>query len=185
MSVEKHLTTAKTLALEASQIILKLRSEKIEQHRKKDHSLVTQADLAADRIIREGLSKAFPEHAILTEENGLSGREGSDWCWLIDPLDGTKAYAKGIAGFSVMIGLLKKGEPYLGVVVDPLKGLVYEAVRGQGAFLSPSPGLRPPSPARGEGIQLRVSTRNDFSQMPLVVSTGFPKEKLSSLREWV
>ena len=157
---------ARELALKASNEVIQLLHQPIHQERKKDRSLVTEADLRSDAVLREGLAKAFPDHAIVSEESGISGSSGSEWIWLIDPLDGTKAYAKGISGFCVMVGLLKEGRPHLGVVVDPLQNLIYEAVRGEGAYLT----------SGGKRSRLQASSRSDFLKMPLVTSTGFPKE---------
>jgi len=169
---QEYLEVARRLAEEAAQEILSLHDQDSVQSRKEDHSPVTQADLRSDEIIRGGLARAFPEHAILTEENGLSGNRNSDWVWMIDPLDGTKAYAKKIPGFCVMVGLAHRGQPVLGVVVDPLEGLTYEAVTGQGAFLR-----------KGEQRhKLSVSPRKEFSEMPLVVSTGFPEGPLKKIQ---
>ena len=72
-----------------------------------------------------------------------------------------------------MVGLLRAGEPYLGVVIDPLEGHAYEAIRGQGAF----------HVLNGKRTPLHVTERNNFSEMPLVISTGFPEEKLKTVRE--
>ena len=162
---------ARQLAQAAADEVLKLLHQPIHQERKKDKSLVTEADFRADQIIRDGLMKAFPAHAVLTEETGLSGPEGAEYVWLIDPLDGTKAFAKGIPGFSVMVGLLKSGRPELGVVVDPLEGRVYEAVRGQGATHT----------EKGVRTRLEVSDRSDWSDLRVVVSTGFPDKNRAEL----
>ncbi len=161
---ETMLEVACQLAEKAAQEVLKLLHQPLHQERKKDKSLVTEADLRADEILREGLAKAFPDHAVLTEETGLAGAKDAEYVWLIDPIDGTKAFAKGIPGFSVMVGLLKEGRPYLGVVVDPLEGHVYEAVRGQGAFHTLKNAKR----------RLTVSDRSDWAALRVVVSTGFP-----------
>ena len=164
----RYLSQAIQLARQASTVVLDLLRKPITQSRKADHSIVTEADLRSDEIIRTGLANAFPDHAILTEENGLSGNAESANVWLVDPLDGTKAYAKGIPGFSIMIGLLRNGSPHLGVVLDPLEGFLYYAIRGQGAYLE----------SLGNTVRLYVSERENFETMPLVTSTGFPKEKL-------
>jgi len=165
---QQYLETATLLGLEASHVILELLKLPITKNKKKDQSWVTEADLKADDIIRNGLHQAFPDHAILTEEHGLIGSPQSEWIWLVDPLDGTKAYAQNKPGFSVMIGLLKEGSPYLGVVIDPLEGLIYQAMKGCGAVL-----------IEGETKKtLTVSKRSKFSDMPLVFSTGFHPEQL-------
>ena len=166
MSAE-YLKVARALSEEAAGVVMDLLKSPISKNQKADHSWVTEADLKADRIIRDGLEKAFPTHGVLTEESGMSGNQDSEWMWLVDPLDGTKAYTKGGPGFSVMVGLLNEGKPYLGVVVDPILGLTYEAVRGEGAWLGSK--------------RLHVSGRKDFSQMPLVHSSGFPQEALKQI----
>jgi len=167
------LAQAEFLALEASRAVSALMHGPVVAQRKADHSPVTEADFASDRILREGLARHFPQHAILTEESGLSGDAQSDFVWMIDPLDGTKAYAKGIPGFCVMVGLLQKGRPLLGVVVDPLEGRTYRALRDAGATVT----------QQGKTEDLKVSSRTDFSEMPLVVSTGFPPEALAQVRQ--
>ncbi len=169
---DSFLKTARQLALQASREVLSLLHQPIAQRRKEDKSLVTEADLKSDAILREGLAKAFPDHAILTEENGISGSKDAEYVWLIDPLDGTKAFAKGIPGFSVMVGLLKNNAPCLGVVVDPLESRLYEAVKGQGAFQEHA-GSRSP---------LKVSDRKKIDDLRIVVSTGFPEKAMAQLR---
>jgi 3'(2'), 5'-bisphosphate nucleotidase len=171
------LATARTLARRASHEVLSLLHQPIEQRRKEDKSLVTAADLKSDEILREGLAKAFPDHAILTEENGMTGPKDAEYVWLIDPLDGTKAFAKGIPGFSVMVGLGKReGEhkvtPCMGIVIDPLESRLYEAVKGQGAFQEHS----------GSRSALRVSDRNQVEDLRVVVSTGFPEKAMERLK---
>ena len=168
------LSVAETLALQAADAVLGFLDTPLATRTKADASPVTEADLASDRILREGLAKHFPQHAILSEENGLSGDVHSEYVWIIDPLDGTKAFAKGQVGFCVMVGLLKAGEPYLGVVVDPLESRTYRAVRGQGAG----------GTWQGRTRELRVSSRRDFSQMPLIVSTGFPSQALAQIQNF-
>lgn len=162
------LKTALALGQEAGQAILQFKGKDLKKERKADNSPVTAADYASDQIIREGLAQAFPDHGILTEEAGFSGETSSPWTWVVDPLDGTKAFARRIPGFCVMIGLLHEGVPHLGVVVDPLEDHTYEAIRGQGAFHT----------WQGKREKLSVSQRKEFSRMPLVISTGFPEKPL-------
>src|ERR1700733_14128733 len=126
------LNVARELALAAGRRIIVLSESPLVREKKPDHSIVTNADHEADRIIRSGLKKAFPDHSILTEESGLEGPSNAEYLWVVEPLDGTRAYAKGVTGYSVMIGLLKEGQPHAGVVFDPLEGHLYEAVQGEG-----------------------------------------------------
>lgn len=172
MSEERTwLEIAEGLAAEAAATVMTFFRKDLPTSQKADASPVTEADLASDRLLRAGLKKNFPKHAVLTEENGLDGDAESDHIWLIDPLDGTKAFARGIPGFCVMVALLRQGRPLLGVVVDPLEGRTYRALRGLGASMS----------AGGTTVELQVSDRGDFSKMPLIVSTGFPEASLKKI----
>ncbi len=172
MDTKQLLQTARSLAEEAAAEVMRLKDQPLNSERKADQSLVTTADLNADKILREGLLEAFPDHGILSEESGILGNPKSEYVWLVDPLDGTKAYAKGIPGFSVMVGLLHQGWPYVGVVVDPITGRTYEASRGGGAYLTEG----------GSRQSLWVSKRSDYADMPVVVSTGFPQASLKELQ---
>lgn len=167
----KMLERALELAELASEKILQILKTDFLTQKKEDNSPVTIADLEADQIIREGLLKSFPQHSILTEENGLIGNDKSEYTWLIDPLDGTKAFAKKIPGFCVMIGLLRSGQPHLGVVADPLDQSIYFALKGEDAYKVQGPFRK----------ILRVSDRDKPEEMPLVISTGFPKEALEKI----
>jgi len=140
--------------------------------RKPDRSLVTNADHEADKIIRQGLRQAFPDHAILTEESGLDGSPGAEYMWVVDPVDGTTAYARGIPGYSVMIGLLKEGKPFAGAVVDPLEGHIFEACRGMGSFHT----------LGDVRTRAHVSRRRELAQMSVITSTSFPKGMETQLR---
>ncbi len=156
---QEWLATARTLAEQAAVAVMQMKDGPLNKQRKADKSIVTAADLKADQILREGLQAAVPEHSIITEESGLHGTSDAEYVWLIDPLDGTKAFAKGIPGFAVMVGLLQQGQPYLGVVVDPIEGRTYEAIRGGGASITEA----------GERRALHVSDRADYTAMRLVV----------------
>ena len=100
--------------------------------------LVTEADLAAERLIVERIRNYYPRHAILTEEAGDVAHEGpaSDYKWVIDPLDGTTNYAHGYPCFCVSIGLAQKGRLEVGVVYDPIRDEMFAAERGEGATLN-------------------------------------------------
>jgi histidinol phosphatase-like enzyme (inositol monophosphatase family) len=85
---------------------------------KRDGSPVTEADRAAERVIRETLRQAFPEFGILGEEYGEEGAR-SGRCWVVDPIDGTIAFSRGIPLFSTLIALLEDGEPVFGLIDLP------------------------------------------------------------------
>ena len=85
---------------------------------KQDGSLVTKADRWADQRIREAIIEAFPEHGVLTEETTHIFPD-TDWCWIIDPIDGTTNFARGIPIWAISLGLLYKGTPVFGFVYLP------------------------------------------------------------------
>lgn len=100
--------------------------------------LVTDADLECDRLIRARLSDAFPDHDLLTEEEGALDR-GSDYRWIADPIDGTINYAHGIPLWGNSIALAYQGEVLCGAIYLPVYDELYTAVRGGGAFLNGAP----------------------------------------------
>jgi len=98
---------------------------------------VTAADMAANQIIKEKLKSIFAEHAILTEEEPATwNNTGYEWVWMIDPLDGTRDFIKANGEFVTMVGLTHRGEPTIGVVVEPTTGLELYAGKGLGAYKS-------------------------------------------------
>ncbi len=112
--------------------------EGLEVRRKADLSLVTQADLAIERMVREQLAVAFPEDRILGEEEGGSS-ELDGRVWILDPIDATANFARGIPIWAVLLGLLVDGEVVLGVVDAPALHERYAAVRGRGATCNDRP----------------------------------------------
>jgi myo-inositol-1(or 4)-monophosphatase len=85
---------------------------------KSDGSLVTQADRWADAEIRQAIATAFPDHGLLTEETQLVF-PGTEWCWVVDPLDGTNNFARGIPIWGISLGLLYRGTPVFGYLHMP------------------------------------------------------------------
>ena len=101
---------------------------------KADKSPVTEADLAADRLIEKGLRALAPEIPIISEEGSLDLPKGAMRYWLVDPLDGTKSFVRGHGDFCVNIGLIENGFPVFGLQASPLNSMVYWGGRGLGAF---------------------------------------------------
>lgn len=105
---------------------------------KRDGTLVTQADLEADRFITDAIQQRYPDYDIISEE--LNTRyEGAPWCWIVDPLDGTTNFAQGVPIWGVSIALAYAGWPVMGVIDFPTLGLRYHAVKGAGAFENDQP----------------------------------------------
>lgn len=96
--------------------------------------VVTAVDVAAQRAIVAGIQARFPHHAILAEEEGFDRTPAAEWLWIIDPIDGTTNFARGMPSFCVSIGLYREGAPYLGVVYDPTRDHLFHAQRGEGAW---------------------------------------------------
>jgi 3'(2'),5'-bisphosphate nucleotidase len=168
VEVTPRLQKAKSLARSAGAVVMQVARDGFEQSLKDDRSIVTTADLKSNEHILEGLQDSFPEDGILTEESGTLGSPDSDYLWVVDPVDGTKAFAQQIPGFSVMIGLLHKEQPLLGVVYDPLEDWLYYAAAGEGAFMV--------SPGASEPERVHVSERCEAGTMPLISSPGLDED---------
>lgn len=95
--------------------------------------LVTEADLASQALIKQSLLGLFPQHLFWGEESARPAAWASDYCWVIDPLDGTKNFVHQLPSFSVSIALLHRGEPVVGVVHDPWLRETFAAIKGGGA----------------------------------------------------
>jgi myo-inositol-1(or 4)-monophosphatase len=96
-------------------------------------SIVTAADVAAEKRIVEMIRARFPEHNILAEESGFEN-QGSAYTWVIDPLDGTSNFAAGIPWFGVLLAVLEHNRPILGAAYLPVPGTLYFSEAGQGVF---------------------------------------------------
>ena len=127
---------------------------------KAKNDFVTKVDRASEDIIIHHIKRAYPDHAILGEETGLiEGKgEGVDYCWVIDPLDGTTNFIHGIPQFAISIGVKHKNQLQHAVVLDPVKQEEYTASRGGGAQLN--------------GRRLRVTDKKSLDGA--LLGTGFP-----------
>lgn len=105
---------------------------------KKHNEPVSEADLSSNRVITERLKAAFPDYLILSEEmeNVDDFEMGDQPTWVIDPLDGTSNFLRGVPLFAVVIALVVKREPVLGLIYDPLQDELFLAIAGQGATMN-------------------------------------------------
>lgn len=124
----------KQLALNAGQEIMKVYESVIEVQTKDDETPLTQADLAADKVIRQGLEESFPGVFIWSEESKSEGDFKFDRFFLVDPLDGTKEFIKRNGEFTVNIALIENGRPTAAVVYAPALNELFYAQVGQGAW---------------------------------------------------
>jgi len=98
-------------------------------------NLVTEADLLSEKTILKIITAAFPEHGIMSEEAG-NRREGSEYTWIIDPLDGTNNFHFGMPLFCVNIALARRNEVLLGITFDPMRNETFRVVKGKYAYLN-------------------------------------------------
>jgi myo-inositol-1(or 4)-monophosphatase len=133
--------------------------ESVRISQKQVNDFVTEIDHASEAVIIETLLTAYPDHAIWAEESGQQhGKQGSDFVWIIDPLDGTTNFIHGFPVYCVSIALAVKGRVEQAVIYDPTRNDLFTATRGRGAYVNER--------------RMRVSKRTDLRQC--LVSTGFP-----------
>ncbi|MBF8189215.1 inositol monophosphatase [Nonomuraea sp. K274] len=106
--------------------------------------VVTDLDLASEKLLLERILTAYPSHSVIAEESGLVGGADGEWTWLVDPLDGTNNVAIGLPAYVVGVALCRGGRPVLGVVHDPVAAQTWSAIRGRGATGSSGARLAPP-----------------------------------------
>jgi len=175
-SYDRELRIALELAREAGAAILDLYEGPLEIEQKAsadDREPVTQADRLANDIIVTRLRQEFPDDGILAEESlDTAHRLDKSRVWMIDPLDGTTGFIDGNGDFAVQIGLSENGDCVLGVVYQPLTGVLYRAVRGGGTWIE-----RPDfKPVRG-----RVSDHHEISTMRLAASRSHRSPRMDKV----
>jgi len=142
-------------------------------HKSENEDPVTQADHAANDVIVAGLEREFPADGLLSEETLDTVRRLSiSRVWMVDPLDGTKGFIEGNGDFAVQIGLVEEGTPVLGVVYQPVPGVLHYAARGAGAWVARAE-------ARPE--QLRVSSETNFARMRLAASRNHHSPRMTTV----
>lgn len=151
MSASAELQAALAAAEAAARVIRELYQRNVAVQIKADKSPVTEADVRAEQAIRAVLAERFPDYGFYGEETGRS--LGGDALWLVDPIDGTKAFVREYPMFSTQIALMRGERLVLGVSSAPLYGELAWAERGAGAWLN--------------GRPLRVSTIDTLEQAAL------------------
>jgi histidinol-phosphatase len=133
------LSAALEAAEAAAEIIRKAYRGNFDVQYKSDASPVTEVDVASERAIKAVLQRHFPEHGFFGEETGKHNQD-AEFLWLVDPIDGTKAFVRGYPMFSIQIALMQRGELILGVSSAPCwnggAGELIHAEKGQGAWLN-------------------------------------------------
>lgn len=155
--MENYLGAAVEIAREAGRLLAQLSKRPHEITYKRPSDLVTEADRRSEALIVERLRNRFPKHAIVSEEGG-GQKTDSNYCWYVDPLDGTTNFAHGFPVFCVSMGLACRNEVVAGVVYDPMRDELFTAERGSGAYLN----------------QQRIHVSKHASLSESLVATGFP-----------
>lgn len=157
--------------------------------------VVTIADHEAEAILAEGLAQLLPDAAIVGEEAAhadpaVLDRLGDALCWIVDPLDGTNNFARGLPPFGVMVALAEAGETVAGWIYDPLSGRLCHAARGKGAWIdgehvrSRATGLDRPvaaislvfmDPARREAVKAAVLPHYAVVDIPRCAAEQYPR----------
>jgi histidinol phosphatase-like enzyme (inositol monophosphatase family) len=122
---------AAELAWQAGKLTLRYFQTDFRTEFKEDQSPVTIADREAERLMRELIEARYPQHSILGEEEGET-RPGAAFRWILDPIDGTKTFVRGVPFYAVLVGLERDGEPVVGAVHVPATGELLHAARGEG-----------------------------------------------------
>ena len=163
--LETILDFARGLAENAGDLIVGMRAHsRLNVQFKQDIELVTDADLASDKLITDAIAKAYPDHQILAEESNpdLSSVQYNETpLWIIDPIDGTVNYAHHHPQVAVSIAYSVKGRVQVAVVYNPFQGEMFCAIRNQGAWLNDQP--------------LTCSQTQQLDKA--IIATGFPYDK--------
>ena len=154
------LDTAVEIAREAGALVAAMAERRIAFELKDEFDLVTEADRASEALIVERLHSHFPSHTILGEEGGQRDRL-TEYCWYVDPIDGTTNYAHSYPAYNVSLGLERNGELLAGVIYDPTRNETFTAERGCGAYLN--------------GRRIHVSKTSHVEES--LVVTGFPSRR--------
>ncbi len=155
-----YIETAAEIAREAGDLLLQYLEKRPAFEVKGEQDLVTEADRASEALILERLNNHFPSHSVVAEESGLRDRK-SEYCWYVDPLDGTTNFAHSYPAFCVSIGLEHAGELIAGVVFDPMRNELFSAEKGSGAYMN--------------NRRIRVSKVGALDVS--LLATGFPSRK--------
>ncbi len=132
--------------------------------------IVTDVDLAAERVILDLVREEFPQFSILSEESSPV-ETGSPFTWVVDPIDGTRNFAEGIPHFCVVVALARGSETVMGVTYDPIKDETFTAQVGRGAFLN--------------GERIAVSERQEIPDCVISFDLGYYDEKAATALDMI
>lgn len=175
---EQWIPVLRQIAMQAGYLVCDIRKGKLQVGTKSDGSCVTNADLESDQLIRRHLQAAFPSIPIVSEESEVPQVDQTKPVFVVDPLDGTRDYVNGMAGFSINIGIVIDGFPVAGVIFVPLHERLYEATGNHFQAYDTNNGLMtkiachdPERPARltvvGSPFHRDILSSMEYNDMPV------------------
>lgn len=167
MAFEREVELARQMAQEAGALALDYQRKGVTAETKSDESPVTAADRACEKLIVDSIERVFPGDGILGEE-GANRESGNGRRWIIDPIDGTRDFVRGIPLWAVLIALEQDGEVIAGAAYSPRQNLLLSVTRGGGAWL--------------DETRLQVTDKSDPTQAVLSFN-GFNKVGISKFCE--
>ena len=164
-----------TAALEAGKEVMRVYSSKFVSHIKDDNSPITDADIKSNKIIKEILLKRSNHHCILSEEDedDYNGRIKQSYVWIIDPLDGTTDFVKRTGEFTIMIALIEKSIPVIGVIFWPTENTLFVAQKNSGAYRY----------SNNKWTQIHVTKENRLENCRAVMSRNHLSNKEKTILE--
>lgn len=173
MDLSQAVQVCTDIAVSAGSVIMKVYNSDFDVDLKTDSSPLTRADTLSNELIASRVSEAYPGIPILSEETRDDGaRTGRRFCFIVDPLDGTKEFIKRNGEFAVNIALADNGAPVLGVVYIPAKDELYYAFRNGGAWIRDK-----------DGIERRLSVTDKLDSLIFIGSRSHSGERELLLRE--
>lgn len=156
------LDTAIKAAKNGGVILEKYFETNLQKEIKEDMSIVTVADREVEKAVIETISKTYPDHAFLGEEGGEQN-QGSEFMWVIDPIDGTTNFVNGIPLFAISIALVKDSEHVVSVIYNPITDTLFTAEKGKGAYCN--------------GRRFNVSDQDAKTGMVTIGTSSDPNDK--------
>ena len=137
--------------------------------------MVTDADLAIQEDLAAQIARAFPDDAVVGEEGQWDADQGALYSWVLDPIDGTNNFGRGLPGFSISIGVLRNGQPYAGAVYDPISRWLFTGCVGRGAWLNDrSLRARPAPLTRSSLVSVRTPAGGRHAALRRRVAAAIP-----------
>lgn len=152
------------LARESGALIMKHFTGQVQVITKPDQTPVTIADREAEALMRRLIESHYPEHQVLGEEEGLSGKDGAEYQWVLDPIDGTRPFIHKVPLFGTLIGLLRKGQPVLGAIHIPPSGELCIGAQGRPTTLNGAPVRVRPTQRLEDATLLYTNTQTIWQQ---------------------